>query len=185
MKTDTVFYLVIAVVCGAMLLSAKKPVPQAAAQPVVEDVKPIELPINTPVEAVIDLRDNSFETQNENACDHLETYSEAYNVAKAKQKPLLVMLTAKWCQPCQQFKQQTLDPMDRSNEFDGFVFVKVDVDDDQETANKIFATTGKRSVPQLVSYYEDNGPKISHLQGKQSVEKVRELLIRVRGALVR
>jgi thiol:disulfide interchange protein len=117
--------------------------------------------------------------------DEVTGKTEAYKTAIAKGKPLMVMVTASWCQPCQQFKREVLEPMDAANEFYGFVFTKLDIDQERPIANAIFKTTGKTGVPQLVVYYNDGESKCSQIFGKQPVEKVRELLTQVRRALIR
>lgn len=176
MKTDfgTVGLIVFALLAywGVMTCKESK---SSQSKPAVAEVKTVQTQVETPVVPEVDT----------NACDHQDNYAEAYNTAIAKGKPLMVMVTASWCQPCQQFKREVLEPMDAANEFDGFVFTKLDIDQERPIANAIFKTTGKTSVPQLVVYYNDGESKCSQIFGKQPVEKVRELVTRVKKALVR
>jgi thiol:disulfide interchange protein len=119
-------------------------------------------------------------------CDHQETYEAAYKQAFLKKKPLLVMLTATWCGPCQSYKSEVLEPMDRANEFDGFVFVKLDYDQNKEVASRIMEQTGNNRLPQLVTYFHDGTEwKRDQLFYWRPASEVRKLLERTRKALKR
>jgi thiol:disulfide interchange protein len=121
-----------------------------------------------------------------NRCDHQETYEAAYKQAFLKKKPLLVMLTATWCAPCQSYKSDVLEPMDRANEFDGFVFVKLDYDQNKDVANRIMEQTGNRRLPQLVTYAFDGTEwKRDQLFEKRPIDEVRKLLARTKKVLWR
>lgn len=117
-------------------------------------------------------------------CDHQETYEAAYHQAFKAKKPLLVMLTATWCGPCQLYKAEVLEPMDKADEFAGFVFVKVDFDREKEVANRIMSQTSNRRLPQLVTYVFDGKEwRRDQLFEKRPIDEVRQLIARTKKAL--
>lgn len=119
-------------------------------------------------------------------CDHQESYDAAYQQAFTNKKPLLVMLTATWCGPCQKYKSEVLEPMDKANEFDGFVFVKLDYDQNKDVSERIMAQTGNRRLPQLVTYVFDGEKwKRDQLFERKPIEEVRQLIARTKKALAR
>ena len=80
-------------------------------------------------------------------------YATAYHQAQAGNKPLLVLVTAEWCAPCQMLKRTTLHDMMAQHGFKDFHFAMVDVDREPETAAKL---TENRPVPQFI-IFERNG----------------------------
>jgi thioredoxin-like negative regulator of GroEL len=80
-------------------------------------------------------------------------YATAYRLAQTGDKPLLVLVTAEWCAPCQTLKKSTLPEMLSNGGLSGFHFAMVDVDQDATTAAKL---TENRPVPQFI-IFEKNG----------------------------
>ncbi len=80
-------------------------------------------------------------------------YASAYRLAQSGDKPLLVLVTAEWCAPCQSLKKSTLPEMLERGGFSDFHFAMVDVDRDATTAAKL---TENRPVPQFI-VFEKNG----------------------------
>ena len=80
-------------------------------------------------------------------------YATAYKHAQAGTKPMLVVVTAQWCAPCQMLKRTTLRDMMAQNGFKDFYFAMVDVDRDAGVAAKL---TEGRPVPQVI-IFERNG----------------------------
>ena len=80
-------------------------------------------------------------------------YASAFRLAQAGDKPLLVLVTAEWCAPCQSLKKSTLPEMLERGGFADFHFAMVDVDRDASTAAKL---TENRPVPQFI-VFEKNG----------------------------
>ena len=54
--------------------------------------------------------------------------------AKETGKPLLVYFRADWCAPCKQFEQELLPDEEVQNALAGFVLVRIDIDEDKDTA---------------------------------------------------
>lgn len=79
-------------------------------------------------------------------------YATAYRQAQTGDKPLLVLVTAEWCAPCQMLKRTTLRDMMAKHGFKDFHFALVDVDRDPEAAK----LTENRPVPQFI-VFERNG----------------------------
>ncbi len=76
-------------------------------------------------------------------------YATAYRQAQAGNKPLLVLVTAEWCAPCQMLKRTTLRDMMAQRGFNDFHFAMVDADREPETAAKL---TENRPVPQFIIF---------------------------------
>ncbi len=79
--------------------------------------------------------------------EKFETYADAYRVSVDSKRPMLILLTAKWCAPCRAFKADVLEPMRLRNEFKPFVFVEIDIDGDPANAKQVM---DEIRVPQLV-----------------------------------
>lgn len=76
-------------------------------------------------------------------------YATAYRRAQSGTKPLLVLVTAEWCAPCQMLKRTTLHEMLAQHGFKEFHFAMVDVDREPEIAAKL---TENRPVPQFIVF---------------------------------
>lgn len=107
-----------------------------------------------------------------------ETYEAACARAEKEKKPLLVMVGASWCAPCQVMKKDTIEPMKGSGELDDCVVVVVDKDARPELAEQLMRGA---TLPQVVVFKQDaDGWKRFSLTGMQSATRMRELLGRVR-----
>ncbi len=82
-------------------------------------------------------------------------YRTAYKNAQAGDKPLLVLVTAEWCPPCQVMKKSTIPQLMKKKAFSGFHYSTVDLDKDAKLARQLI---GERGVPQLIMY-EKEGEK--------------------------
>jgi thiol-disulfide isomerase/thioredoxin len=76
-------------------------------------------------------------------------YVTAYRQAQAGNKPMLVLVTAEWCAPCQMLKRTTLQEMMAQHGFKDFHFAMVDVDLDPDLAAKL---TENKPVPQFIIF---------------------------------
>ena len=61
-------------------------------------------------------------------------YETAYHRAQADHKPLLVLVTAEWCEPCQKMKNTTMAEMLGNEALQDVHFATVDVDKDEQDA---------------------------------------------------
>merc|ERR1712216_243581 len=77
-------------------------------------------------------------------------------LAKAEGKLVVVDFTATWCGPCQRIGPKFVEMAD---EFTDCVFVKVDVDQNEETS----AACGISCMPTFQFY--KNGTKVAEIQG--------------------
>ena len=82
-------------------------------------------------------------------------YRTAYRNAQTGDKPLLVLVTAEWCPPCQVMKKSTIPTLMKKKAFSGFHYSTVDLDKDEKLARQLI---GERGVPQLIMY-EKEGEK--------------------------
>jgi thiol:disulfide interchange protein len=64
-----------------------------------------------------------------------DSYSDAIEIAKEEKKPLIIMFTAQWCQPCQDFKRRTLFPIHNKLRQTHIIYM-VDVDNKREARTK-------------------------------------------------
>lgn len=77
------------------------------------------------------------------------SYKTAFQRAQQDDRPLLVLVSAKWCPPCQMMKRTTIPKMIEANKFQGVHFATVDLDENPVDARNLIGTRG---VPQLVIY---------------------------------
>ena len=86
------------------------------------------------------------------------SYDAALANFKANKRPLLVVLTASWCGPCQRLKREMQSHLD-AGVFDGTDVVFLDVDRFRSTANQISGTT-EFSIPFLALYVHRDGKPV-------------------------
>ena len=102
------------------------------------------------------------------------TYAEAYQEASETGKPLLVMVTATWCGPCQNMKATVLPEVRRRGVLKGFSFATVDVDQERTLVQQL---GGTGPIPQLVCYRQGKGQWYrSKLIGNQGADKIEKFL---------
>ena len=89
-------------------------------------------------------------------------------------KPMVVMVSTEWCDPCQMMKKTVIPQVRKRGLFKKVVFTCVNPDEDRELADQV---TGGGPVPQLVMYRKTaKGWRRWQLVGGQSVESVEEFL---------
>ena len=107
-------------------------------------------------------------------------YRTAYKNAQKGDKPLLVLVTAEWCPPCQIMKKSTIPELMQKDAFQGFHYSTVDLDKEEELARQLI---GARGVPQLIMYEKQEDKWIRrYLRGIQTPETV-EAFVAQAGAL--
>jgi len=111
----------------------------------------------------------TFAAQNVHAQQPVD-YKTAYERAQAGDKPLLVLITAEWCPPCQVMKSTTIPELMRKSAFKGFHYSTVDLDKESKVARQLIEGRG---VPQLIMYEKRDGKWMRrYLMGYKSPEMV-------------
>ena len=101
-------------------------------------------------------------------------YTTAYNNAIKGNQPLLVLVTAEWCPPCQNLKRNTLPQLVQKKSFKNFQFALVDLDRESKIARQLIE---HRPVPQFILFEKRDGKWTKkHLVGYQSVASVESFL---------
>jgi len=102
------------------------------------------------------------------------SYAVAFEEAKQSRRPLVVVVTATWCPPCQVLKEKTLEPLENSRGFDEVVLAYVDMDKEPALAKKL---VGGQGIPQLIVFEKDEEKWAKrNLTGFQTLATVREFI---------
>ena len=97
-------------------------------------------------------------------------YRTAYKKAQQGDKPLLVLVTAEWCPPCQIMKSSTIPALMQRKAFKDFHYATVDLDQEEKLARQLI---GNRGVPQLIMYEKRDDKWVRrYLKGVQTPETV-------------
>jgi thioredoxin-like negative regulator of GroEL len=103
-----------------------------------------------------------------------ESYTEAHRVTLKTGKPLLVMVGADWCGPCQNMRRTILPRVREHGIFRKIAFAHVNVDQEKELASQL---TGGGAVPQLVMFRKaKDGWRRRIMIGYHSVEEVEKFI---------
>jgi len=103
-------------------------------------------------------------------------YATAYGRAQQGDKPLLVLVTATWCPPCQVMKQTTIPQLTQKNAFRGCHWATVDLDQQKELAQSLI---GSRGVPQLIMFEKKEGKWVRrYMAGYKSAQVVEAFMAR-------
>ena len=106
--------------------------------------------------------------------EKVDSYAQARQAAQDTGKPIVVMVSATWCGPCQQMKKTVLPECKRRGLLKRVSFAVVDVDRQRKLAKKL---TGGGPIPQLVMYRRSiKGWKRQKLVGGQSVESIEKFV---------
>jgi thiol:disulfide interchange protein len=110
-----------------------------------------------------------FSAQPANAQQPVD-YKTAYERAQEGDKPLLVLITAEWCPPCQVMKTTTIPELMQKAAFKDFHYATVDLDKEKKLGRKLI---GDRGVPQLIMYEKRDGQWVRrYLRGIQTPQTV-------------
>jgi len=97
-------------------------------------------------------------------------YNTAYQKAMEGEKPLLILVTATWCPPCQVMKKTTIPTLMAREAFKDFNYSTVDLDQEETLARELI---GNRGVPQLIMYEKKGEQWVRrYLSGNQTPETV-------------
>ena len=101
-------------------------------------------------------------------------YTTAYHQAAENNRPLLVLVTAEWCPPCQSMKSTTIPELVSKNAFSGVNYAVVDYDAQVELASQLI---GERGLPQLLLFQKVEGQwQRRFLAGFQTVAGVESFM---------
>jgi thioredoxin-like negative regulator of GroEL len=104
-----------------------------------------------------------------------ESYTEAHRMTAKTGKPLVVMVGADWCAPCQMMRRTILPRVREHGLFRKVAFAHVNVDREKNLAAEI--TGGGKSVPQLVMFHKTkNGWVRQKMVGSHTVEEVEKFI---------
>ncbi len=101
-------------------------------------------------------------------------YKTAFYRAKEGDKPLLVLVTAQWCGPCQILKAKALPELKLKGAFSRFHFATIDYDQEPALAQNLI---GERGIPQFILFekHEDKWSR-RYLIGAQTTPEIEEFL---------
>lgn len=101
-------------------------------------------------------------------------YKTAFHRSQQDDRPLVVLVSAKWCPPCQMMKKTTIPSLVDANGFSGFHFAMVDLDEENKNARNLI---GSRGVPQLIVFEKVDGQWSKRfLSGYHDVASVEDFL---------
>ena len=99
-----------------------------------------------------------------------ETYAEAYRLASKTGQPMVVLVGAEWCAPCQKMKREVIPQVRRRGLLGRVAFAMVNVDRERDLSKRL--VRGGR-IPQLLMFRPTpKGWRLSKLTGEQSVPSV-------------
>ena len=101
-------------------------------------------------------------------------YASAQKECIKTGKPILILVGAEWCPPCQVMKKTIIPEAFKRGLLKNVLFSYVNVDEDKELTKQLIAGA---SIPQLVFYYKESGQwhRVS-LIGQKSVDEVGALV---------
>jgi len=103
-----------------------------------------------------------------------KSYAEAFAQAQSQKRPLVVVVTATWCPPCQVLKNKVLLPLTAKRAFDDVILAYVDMDQEPALAKQL---VGNQGIPQVI-VFEKNADKWAkrNLTGFQELATVQEFI---------
>ena len=106
--------------------------------------------------------------------DSADSYAQAHLATHKTGKPMVVMVSASWCAPCQEMKKTVLPQCRKRGLLRRVAFCIVDADREEKLAQKL---TGGGPVPQLIMYRRTRrGWVRKRLVGGQSVQTVEKFI---------
>jgi thioredoxin-like negative regulator of GroEL len=103
-----------------------------------------------------------------------DSYAEAHRVTTETGKPMLVMVSAEWCDSCRTMEKTVLPKIEKHGLLQKVSFAVVNFDRERALANKLI---GNGPLPQLVMYRKNgNGWLRRKLVGGHSAEAVEKFI---------
>lgn len=105
------------------------------------------------------------------------SYEEALQQAQKDNKPIMIVVGAKWCAACEMMKRETIEPMKADGKLNDVIVTYLDKDQRPELAQQIMKG---ETLPQIVMFSKekDQWRRIA-VTGLQNKERMQELLGRV------
>lgn len=108
------------------------------------------------------------------------TYEEAIQQSQKENKPILILIGAKWCASCELMKRDTIEPMKSAGELKDVIVTYVDKDERPELAQQLMKG---ETLPQVVMFCKDSDQwRRLSLTGMQNKNRMQELLARAKPA---
>lgn len=108
-------------------------------------------------------------------------YEAALKKSQKEEKPLLILVGARWCASCEIMKNETIEPMKKAGELDNVIYTHVDKDKRPELAEQLMKGS---TLPQVVLFSKRSGAwKRFSLTGMQSRNRMTELFGRAKIAI--
>lgn len=102
------------------------------------------------------------------------TYASAFAEAQAAQRPLVVVVTATWCPPCQVLKNKVINPLEAKKGFDNVILAYVDMDKEPTLAKQLIGTQG---IPQMIVFEKSHDKWVKrNLSGFQELATVQNFI---------
>lgn len=109
--------------------------------------------------------------------DKAPTYEEALQLAQKNNKPVMIVIGAKWCAACQVMKHETFEPMKAAGQLEEVVVTYLDKDQRPELAHQLMKG---ETLPQIVMFTKENDQwRRLSVTGLQNKARIQELLGRV------
>lgn len=108
------------------------------------------------------------------------SYEEAIQLAQKENKPVLILVGAKWCASCEVMKRDTIEPMKASGELKDVIVTYIDKDQRPELAQQLMKG---ETLPQTVMFCKEakQWRRLS-LTGMQTKGRMLELIARAKPA---
>ncbi len=108
------------------------------------------------------------------------TYEEAIQQSQKENKPILILVGAKWCSACELMKKDTIEPMRSAGELKDVIVTYVDKDERPELAQQLMKG---ETLPQVVMFCKDSDQwRRLSLTGMQTKTRMQELIARAKPA---
>jgi thiol-disulfide isomerase/thioredoxin len=101
-------------------------------------------------------------------------YERAYREANTLDKPMFVLVGAKWCKPCNEMQSTTIPELQKSGDFNNVSYVHVDYDENPQFASQLMQNG---DIPQCVIYKKRFGKFLTRrMFGFRTAQEVRSFI---------